>query len=354
MLKKYQRIIIPFLIVVFSIIIMTSFLNDSPANNPKSKTGLFLGTIINITIYDSLSDQSFEEICTDIFNELQSIENKMSININDSEVSKINEHAGKIPTEVSPETFYVINKGKYYSRLSNGAFDISIGPLVKLWGIGSDHACVPSKEEIKLNKQYINYKNVILDKSTNSVQLNHEGMILDLGGIAKGYAADIISEYLRTKKIENAIVNLGGNIYALGCKPGADFWNIGIQNPIEPRGAYVGIVHVVNKSIVTSGIYERFLIEDGIRYHHILSPFTGYPIENELASVSIIANKSIDGDGLSTTIFSLGIKDGSDLIESTKGVDAIFITKNNEIYITSGLKNSFTLKNTNFKLKSTF
>ncbi|MCT4605119.1 MAG: FAD:protein FMN transferase [Marinisporobacter sp.] len=353
MLKKYKKIIIPFFIVVFSVIIINAFHVDSSKDTPKSKTGLFLGTIINITIYDPLSDQSFEKIYTDIFKKLQSIENKMSINIDNSEVSKINENAGKIHTKVSPETFYVINKGKYYSNLSNGVFDISIGPLVKLWGIGSDHARVPSKEEILARKKYIDFQNVLLDESNNTIQLTQKGMILDLGGIAKGYAADVICKYLKDKNIKNAIINLGGNIYALGSKPGSDFWNIGIQNPTEPRGAYVGIVHVVNKSVVTSGIYERFLIKNGIHYHHILSPFTGYPVENELASVSIIADHSIDGDGLSTTIFSLGIKNGSKLVESIEGIDAIFITKNNAVYITSGLKNNFTLKNADFILKNT-
>ncbi|MCY6484738.1 FAD:protein FMN transferase [Clostridium aestuarii] len=348
--KKY---LIPSLLILtlISLIFAYNFLFDNSSKNiktnlPESKSGFFLGTYVDINLYDNSS----EKIFTESFNILEDIESKMSINIDTSEVSNINKNAGTSALKVSPETFFVIRKGLYYSSLSKGHFDISIGSLVKLWGIGSEHAKVPSREEIQKSKNTINYKNILLDEKNQTVKLANKGMIIDLGGIAKGYAADKISAFLKSKQIKSAIINLGGNVYALGSKPNGSTWGIGIQDPFEPRGKHFGIIHVKNKSIVTSGIYERFLEKDGKKYHHILSPFTGYPVETSLVSVTIIADNSIDADGLSTTIFSLGLNDGKKLVESLNGIDAIFVNNKKEVYVTSGLKNNFLITDNYFIL----
>ncbi|MFD3158347.1 FAD:protein FMN transferase [Haloimpatiens sp. FM7330] len=349
---KKKRIILPLVILFIAFLFISyrfsifNFHKGTKANIPKDKSGFFLGTYVNIKIYNNTSDKIFDNV----FNILKDIENKMSININTSEVSKINQNAGKESVTVSPETFAVIKKGQYYSNLSKGHFDISIGPLVKLWGIGSDHAKVPTPAEINQNKVKINYKNIVIDDKSKSVKLSNNGMMIDLGGIAKGYVADQIAQYLKSQDVKKAIINLGGNIFTLGSKPNGDSWNIGVQNPFKSRGEYIGILHVKDKSIVTSGVYERFLEKDGKRYHHILSPFTGYPVNNSLMSTTIISNKSIDGDALSTTAFSLGLADGMKLIESLDGIEAIFVNEKKEVYITSGLKNKFNLTNENFKL----
>lgn len=355
-MHKFKKILIPLLIVVSVLLFMYLILNPSktpPSKTanivPTSKSDFCLGTVVDIKVYDEAS----EDIFTGVFNILHNIENKMSINLDNSEVSNINKNAGKEEVKVSPETFYVINKGKYYSSLSNGHFDISIGPLVKLWGIGSDNARLPEPSEIKTTIEKIGYKDILLNESNSSVKLNRKDMMLDLGAIAKGYAADEVAKYLKSKNINNAIINLGGNVYAIGANPETDIWNIGIQNPFDLRGEHLGILHIKNKSIVTSGIYERYFEKDGKKYHHILNPFTGYPVENSLASVTIVSDKSIDGDGLSTTIFSLGIKDGSKLIESLGGVDAIFVTKDKKVYMTSGVKKYFEITNKDFSLITT-
>ncbi len=354
MLRNLKPIKHLFFIIMTTIITMSILMTfsepDSASASPKSKSGLFLGTVINISVFDPISDDRFEKIFTNSAKKLNTIENKMSVNIPSSEVCKINDNAGLQAVSVSPETFFVVNKGKYYSSLSDGHFDITIGPLVNLWGIGSENARIPSDDEIRNSLSSINFQNVHLNDLSNSVELKDYDMQLDLGAIAKGYAADTIRDYLQSENVQSALINLGGNIYALGSKPGADYWNIGIQNPTDIRGAYVGIVHVTNKCVVTSGIYERFFIDNDQRYHHILNPFTGYPVNNELASVSIIADHSIDADGLSTSVFSLGITKGSDLLESIEGVDAIFITKDNDVYMTSGLHDKFTITNSDFVL----
>jgi len=314
---------------------------------PISDSGFLLGTIVTITLFE----ESSEDIFTEIFSMIEDIENKMSLNIKDSEVNAINDNAGKSYVKVSPETFYVIERGKYYSDISDGHFDISIGPLVQLWGIGSDLAKVPKQDELENVLKEIGYENILLDKDNSSIMLAKEGMKIDLGAIAKGYAADVIADYLKSKNIERAILDLGGNVYVLGGKNDIDPWSIGIQNPFETRGRHIGALSLKDKTVVTSGIYERYFEVDGKRYHHILSPFDGYPVENSLASVSIIANKSIDADGLSTTIFSLGLEKGSELIESLDGIDAIFVERDKDVYITSGLEDNFAITNESFNLK---
>ena len=183
----------------------------------------------------------------------------MSLNIENSEVNKINEKAGIDYVKVSDETFNVIERGKYYSKISDENFDITVGPLVQLWGIGSDHAKLPSKEEIESAKSLINHDNILLNKSEKKIMLKEKGMKIDLGGIAKGYSADSVAEVLRQNNVEHAIINLGGNILTMGSKTNGEQWKIGIQNPDVERGEYIGIVGVEDKTVVTSGIYERFL-----------------------------------------------------------------------------------------------
>ena len=177
-------------------------------------------------------------------------------------------------------------------------------------------------------------------------------MLLDLGSIAKGYAADEIVKILKEENINSAIIDLGGNIYALGFKEGNKNWKIGIQNPFDNRGKIVGSLEVSNKTVVTSGVYERYIEQDGQTYHHILNPETGYPYETDIAGVSIIADKSIDGDALSTLVFTKGLEKGLELVENIDGVDAIFITNNKEVYVTKDLKDNFKITNEEFILKN--
>lgn len=343
--KKILIVIVT--ILSFSLIFSACSIDKTKINtDPLSQTKFFLGTVVTIKLYDNASDELFNKI----FDKLKEIEEKMTINAEDSEIIKINSNAGKTFVKVSDDTFYVIKKGKYFSKLSNGRFDISIGPIVKLWNIGTENARVPSQSEIDSKIKLVNYNNVVLNESQKSVMLKEKDMILDLGGIAKGYAADVISEILKEYKVKHAIINLGGNVFAYGNKPDGSKWRIGIQNPFSKRGDYIGIVNVENKTIVTSGIYERFFEKDGKHYHHILDPETGYPVKNNLVAVSIIADKSIDADSLSTSAFALGLEKGLKLIEQLENTDAIFITSDFKVYMTSGLKNNFVLKDTNFKL----
>lgn len=303
-----------------------------------------LGTLVKVTAYSK--DES-EETFNKSFDIITDIESKVSKNIDTSEVNHINR--GEEIT-LSESTYSIIEKGLYYSEVSNGKFDITIAPLVDLWGIGSEDARVPSDEEIQEAISKIDYKQITLDEKTRTIKLL-EPIELDLGAIAKGYVADQVSSYLREHDMGHAIINLGGNILTVGTKPDGSLWKIGIQNPFDARGNKLGIVTIGQKSVVTSGIYERYLEQDDKQYHHILNPFTGYPVENELASVSILSDHSVDGDGLSTVVFAMGLEEGFNFVEGLDKVDAIFVTKDKEVYMTSGANKIFTLTNYDFKVK---
>ncbi len=343
--KRYFNTL--FILISVMLLLSSCSKNQIKENNePVSQNRFLLGTIVTIKIYDNVSGKLFDEI----FNRLQEIENRMTINEKNSEVIQVNSNAGKKFTKVSDDTFYVVEKGKYFSELSGGKFDISIGPLVKLWNIGTEEAKVPEQWQIDEKKSLVDYNSVLLDSKGKSIMLKKKGMMLDLGGIAKGYAADEVTKILKENNVKHAIINLGGNILAYGNKPGGSKWRIGIQKPFSSKGNYVGVVSVINKAVVTSGIYERYFKEKGKTYHHILDPETGYPVENNLMSVTIITDKAIDADSLSTSAFAMGLEEGFSLIEKLDNTEAIFITKDSKIYLTSGLKNSFKLTDNSFSI----
>ena len=219
-----------------------------------------------------------------------------------------------------------------------------------LWGIGQEGASVPGASGIDEALTFIDYRRVELDPEARTIKLLVPGMSLDLGAIAKGYAADVIAEYLRSQGFESAIIDLGGNILAMGAKPNGSPWTVGIQDPGENRGEHIGLVRVTDKTIVTSGVYERYFIEDGAAYHHIFDTDTGYPVNNGLLSVTIVTDRSIDADAMSTTIFSLGLEKGLDFVESREGTDALFITTEGLVYASSGLRGSLEMTDESYRL----
>ena len=320
---------------------------ETAQQEPVKHTEMLMGTVISVTLYDSTD----ESILDKVFEKVKNLEETFSINETGTEVDKINDNAGIEPVKVSDDTIEVVKEGIYYSDLSHGKFDITIGPLVKLWNIPDRPTeDIPTQDELNLVLPLTNYKDVVIDEANKTVFLTRPGMMLDLGGIAKGYAADVISKMLTDEGVKSAIIDLGGNIFAHGEKVSGDAWKIGIQNPFSTRGEIVGAISVKNKSIVTSGIYERYIEVDGVKYHHILNPETGYPYENDIAGITIISDKSTTGDALSTSVFALGIEEGMKFVEKLDDVDAIFVTKEKGIYVTSGIKDNFELRDENFKL----
>lgn len=317
----------------------------SCAEPPAAQTEFVLGTVCSVNLFEKGTREAYREI----FERLREIESRMSANRDDTEIAEINRNAGASPVKVHPDVIEVVSSALRFADLSGGSFDPSVGPLVRLWGIGSDSARVPSRAEIEAALPLIDYRDVVADAAAGTVFLKRPGMKLDLGAIAKGYAADEAARIIAKRKIPRAIVDLGGNVLAYGEKPGKESWRIGVQDPSSERGSHIGVLAVKNKTMVTSGVYERFFEADGKRYHHILDPKTGYPVENGLLSVTIVADRSIDADGLSTSVFALGAERGRALIESLPGVEAIFIGEDFSVRATSGVVRDFQVSDPRFR-----
>lgn len=320
--------------------------------NRYSDSHFAMGTVCTITLFGTDEPALFRGA----FDLIDEIESKMSVSKPGSEVGAINARAGVEPVEVSAETFFVVEQSLEYSEISGGKFDITVQPLVDLWGIGTEPPRVPDNVEIAEAVALIGSDDVELDRNNKTVYLRRLGMAIDLGGIAKGYAADLVEEYLRTNGMTRGILNFGGNIIAFGDKPGDKPggvpWVIGIQDPFDSRGVPIGTVELAEGAVVTSGIYERYFEYAGRRYHHILDPDTGYPVDNELVSITIIGESGIEADAFSTLIFALGARNGADLLESIPSIEGIFITKELDVYITSGIRGRFSISNQEYHLRS--
>jgi thiamine biosynthesis lipoprotein len=320
-----------------------------------------LGTVCVVTLYDQGKDSTYREI----FLKVREIENLMSVNIPSSDISRINENSGVAPVRVSEETYKVIERALYYAKLSGGAFDPTVGPLVSLWGIGNEPR-VPSQEEINQALTLVNWRNVELNPQERSVYLTQRKMALDLGAIAKGYAADEAVGIAKRAGVKRALIDLGGDIVILGEKADKSPWRVGIQYPDKERGEIIGFLQItpdsgLKKTVVTSGVYERFFEEDGIRYHHLFSPSIGYPAHlseaahlteaatNSLLSVTIITEVSMDADALSTAVFVLGYDKGIALIETLPETEAVFVFEDKSVIVTQGA--DFTITDNAFNLQ---
>lgn len=322
-------------IIIFCIFITSLNITGCNENTaPISKTDFYFDTVITITLYGS--EEKYIDEC---FKLCDKYEKMFSRTIDESEISLINNNSknGKYTT-VSDETLELIRYGLEYSRLSGGRFDISIGKLTSQWDFteDTDNHLIPDENELKKAVENIGYNQI--DIKGNDVLITNPDTFIDTGGIAKGYIADRLKEYLLKNDIKKGIINLGGNVLLLGTKTDGTNYNIGIQRPFGSEGETIAIVNAKDKSIVTSGIYERYFYKDDILYHHILDTKTGYPIKNDILSVTIISDKSVDGDGLSTSLFALGMEEGLQLIETIPDTETIYIDNEYNLHLSSGLE----------------
>jgi FAD:protein FMN transferase len=314
---------------------------------PKAETYFIFDTIVTLRVYDDkMTKTHFDEVKA----LLQEIDGQMNRQQENSEIGQVNKNAGVAPVKVSPQTMKVVKRALYYASISDAMFDPSIGPIVDLWGVGSDRAAVPTQEAINERKALVNYKDITIDEANSTIMLEKPGMIIDLGAIAKGYAADVMAAYLKEKGFKSAIIDLGGNVLAMGAKPGGGDWRIGIQTPEEARGNHLGVLPVKDKTIVTSGVYERYFEENGKMYHHLMDGRTGYPVDKDLLSVTVITDVSMNADAMSTAAFAYGVEKGMQFIEEQENSEAIFVTTERNVYLTSGLKGIFQLTNDEFHL----
>lgn len=292
-----------------------------------------LHTVTSIQIFDS-TDYTILNEC---FAVIDYYEKLFSRTLPDSEVYNIN-HSNKTEFTISNELKEILELSLTYGKLTNGALDISIAPLSSLWDFSSlEHkTTAPTKEEIEQALSLVNYADISLKE--NELSFAKQGMQLELGAVAKGYIADKVKEFLLSKGVESAIINLGGNILLVGEKPDGTAFNVGIQKPFEDRDAVVvAICELKDMSMVSSGIYERYFYdENGTFYHHILDSKTGYPCNTELLQVTIISKDSATGDALSTACFALGLEKGLKLINSIEDVYATFIGTDGTLYFSEG------------------
>ena len=302
-----------------------------------AQTFYIYDTVVNIKVFgESVAQKNMD----DIQHMLEKMDLELSRTKEGGEVYAVNQAAGKEAVVVSDDTLDVVKQSIKYAEEMDGLFDPTIGPLVDLWNIGSGGDHVPPQADIDKAKALTNYKDVIIDEAAKTIKLNKEGMVLDLGGIGKGYAADRVADYLKAQGLDSAMINLGGSsIIALGNKPDGSQWNIGLQDPDQSRGTQLGTIKISNEVIDASGVYERFFIQDGVRYHHILDPRTGFPSQNGLKSITIMSPNATDADALSTGVFLMGLEDGMKYLESLpEDIEAFFITDDNKIYATSGIR----------------
>ena len=271
---------------------------------------------------------------------MQEFEEKLSFFNEESEVSIINKNASKGFKKVSEDTFEILKKAVYYSKLTNGIFDITIAPLVKAWKINSDNPVILDDDKINELIKLVDYEDVILNENNLSVMLLRENQKIDLGGIAKGYIADKIIDFYKQNNVKSAIINIGGNIKVLGEKDDGSLWNIGIYEPKKHSEKIICSIEARDKSIVTSGGYERAFNYNDELYCHILNPKSGYPIKSDLKSITVVSSESIDGDALSTPLFIMG-KDKAYEFMKKYNISGVMITDGDEIIITKDLLNGF-------------
>jgi len=345
---SYERNLKKYLLFIFLLLFLIIFLSGCSSKQEYLSEYFLMDTIIRIKVYDENLDTAktaaqaaFEEfkrisLLTDRFPQ------KGTPEFNQSDICKINEMAGIKPVKVSEDVIKMIDLAKKYNKITDGAFDVTIGPLMDLWGFGNDNNYLPSDAEITQKLSLIDSNKIKVNRRGKTILLKDRGMSLDLGGIAKGYATEKAVQILKQHGIKQAIIDAGGNIYVLGKKNGKEPWKLGIQDPRD-ASKIVGILSLSNKAAVTSGDYQRFFEKNGARYHHILDPSTGKPARNTI-SVTVVSESPTVADILSTALFVMGPKQGMKLVEELRRIEAVFITPDKKIIISSGLKDKITVQ----------
>ena len=324
-MNRKNAIIYTACIIAFLALTLTSFSLKGCFSKTLSRTFFAADTVCTITLYDG--DEAALNGAVELCN---SLANRLNCKDKSSEVYKLNKE--KTADSPSADLLDIIQKGKYFSSLGNGAFDITVKPLSDLWDF--KNSSLPSENEIADATQKIDYNNIVISEKDAEITLKNNAEI-DLGGIAKGYIADKITDFLVKNSVKSAVINLGGNVTVIGEKNGENY-NVGIQKPFGEDNA--AVISCRDTSVVTSGIYQRYFEKDGKIYHHLLNTKTGYPEQNGLYSVTIITSSATDADALSTLCFLKGLNEGMQLIEATPNVEAVFIDSSQKLHLSSGLK----------------
>ncbi|MBQ6440937.1 MAG: FAD:protein FMN transferase [Mogibacterium sp.] len=318
------------------------------AHEPVMEDGYYLDTICSVSIYrmtdpegevkpaDEMSEEA-EAALSEAFDLCKDLESKLSRTHKDSDISRLNSAGGEW-VEVSEDTRELIQKGMEYSYTSDGGFDITVGGVTELWDFhaAEGEAQIPDAEDLAEAVKHINYRNIAIEGKR--VRLTDPETKLDLGGIAKGYIGDRMTELLESKGVVSAVINLGGNVICIGGKTDEEGFAIGVEAPFSDRKEIIGKIVVKDRTLVTSGVYERQIEVNGKKYHHILDTATGWPVSTDLDAVTLIADKGRSGDidALSTTCLIKGADEGMKFIEMQDGIEGVFVLSNGDIRTTDG------------------
>ena len=302
-----------------------------------------MGTIIELTVQHHQPNVILDQL----IQRLEEYEKRFSAHDPESELMKINKNAGIMPVKVKPSLYKLIKIGKKHSTPPDSSLNITIGPLVQAWRIGFEDAHIPSPKEIESLLYKTNPNDIILDDENQSVFLKHAGMFIDLGAVAKGFIADLIIENFKTMNVSAGLINLGGNVMTYGMAPKHEdgYWRIGIQHPFLSRGNYIAVLKAFNQSIVTSGIYERKFTINNKTYHHILDRHTGYPIETDIAGLTIVSEKSVDGEIWTGRLFAQTPQQILQTLNGLEDIYGIVVTKKGELYYSDELQPYLTKTN---------
>jgi thiamine biosynthesis lipoprotein len=342
-----------YLIFFLGIIFVGCVFKEDNGGTPYREDFFAMDTLITITLYDFPNSDAVVEKAKE---RLTTLENQMSVYIEESDVVKINKNAGVKPVKVHEDTFAVIQKAKFYWELTEGAFDITTYPIIKLWDVTGDMERIPTEDEIKEKLDLVNFKWIVLEEESKTVFLEKPNMEIDLGGIAKGYIGDELVRLFKEYGVTRGVVNLGGDVKAIGNRTDGTYWRIGVTNPRQEGGGtnYFAIVLANDESVVTSGDYERYMKdiyrETGVRFHHIFDPKTGYPSGKGIISTTVISDNAIDGDALATALFNMDAPKGIDFINGLVGVEALIINDEKEIFMTTGMKDKVQILGTEYSV----
>lgn len=298
-----------YLLLTISLLILTT----SCSNSPYKATRILMGTLVEVTSFDEMADDI-------VFAEFERIEKLLSKYRPESDVWRLNKFA---KAQVSPETIYLVKKAKEFSKKTNGAFDITVAPLITLWGFKDKKYAIPKRGELIDALKLIGSNKIAINQKRDIIELQ-EGMQIDLGAIAKGFSIDSAVAKLKDSGIKDALINAGGDIFCLGKKL-SKAWSIAIRDP--HKVGYTKKINLTNKAVATSGDYEQYFIAGGKRYAHIIDPRTGFPAQSGVTSVTVIADDCLTADAIATSIFILGKKEGERLAKKLNAEIADIIVK---------------------------
>jgi FAD:protein FMN transferase len=326
--------------VLMIVIIACSVRLERPAGMVLKRAQMHMGTVVSVTAV-APNEQVAQNAAKAAFREVRRLDELFSTWIVTSEMSHINAAAGRHSVPVTRDTMDLLERSVEIAKLTNGGFNIAIGPAVEAWGV-TEREHIPSQEELNQIRPLIDLSQVHLNRERGTVYLAREGMRIDVGGIGKGYAADRAVEAMQQAGATAGVVALSGDMKTFGRLPGGDLFPFGIRHPRKPEDI-IAFVDLQNEAISTAGDYERFFERDGIRYHHIIDPFTLKPA-GECQSVTVVAREGVVADGLDTGIFVLGPQRGMQLVEKLDGVEAVIVDREGRMMVSSGLRHRVRLQ----------